>query len=100
MYSRIARRFSLRTGLTIVICVALLALPNIPLLVSRAAQKQKEAPAPKGKPRLGKPEGVLPDLEEIKKDPGAKREAPPPVPSTIRSPKNPLQPWNGRRVVR
>ncbi len=98
MYSRIAHRFSLRTGLTIVLRVALLALPNIPLLVSGAAQKQNEAPTPKGKPRPGRPEGVLPDLEAIKKESGVKREVPAPIPSTIRSQKNPLQPWNGRRV--
>ena len=98
MYSRVPRRFSLRTGLAFVICVALLALPNISLLVSGAAQGRSEALAPKGKPRPGRPEGVLPDLEAIKNEPGVEREAPPPIPSTIRSQKNPLQPWNGRRV--
>jgi len=55
-----------------------------------------KALGPKGKPRPGKPEGVLPDLETIKKESGKEREAPPPIPSTIRSQKNPLQPWNGR----
>jgi YD repeat-containing protein len=96
MDSSFAHRFSLRTGLVFVICVALLALPNIPILVSGAVQKKGEAPGPKGKPRPGRPEGVLPDLEAVKKD--VERQAPPPLPSTIRSPKNPLQPWNGRRV--
>ncbi|HEV8167806.1 MAG TPA: DUF4214 domain-containing protein, partial [Pyrinomonadaceae bacterium] len=98
MYSRIARRFSLRTGFAIIICGALLAPPNIPLLVSGAAQRQNESQAPSGKPRPGRPDGVLPDLEAIKKESRVKREPPPPVPSTIRSQKNPLQPWNGLRV--
>src|SRR5215216_3440578 len=98
MYSRRTRLSSLRTVLAFVICVALLALPKIPLLVSGAAQGQSEALAPKAKPRPGRPEGVLPDLEAIKNESGVEREAPLPIPSTIRSPKIPLQPWNGRRV--
>jgi len=98
MYSRVLRRLSRRTGLAFIVCIALLTLPNIPLLVSGEAQRTDEAPASKGKPRPGKPEGVLPDLEAIKKEPGVAREAPAPIPSTIRSQKNPLQPWNGRRV--
>ena len=98
MFSRVPRRFSLRTGLAFIICVPLLALPNIPLLVSGAAQGQRAALDPKGKTRPGRPEGMLPDLEAIKNDAGVERQAPPPIPSTIRSQKNPLQPWNGRRV--
>ena len=98
MGSHIAHRFALRIGLALVICIALLAPPNIAILVSGAAQRAAEAPASKGKPRPGKPEGVLPDLEAIKKESGVQREAPPPIPSTIRSPKNPLQPWDGKRV--
>ncbi|HJY30605.1 MAG TPA: hypothetical protein VJ306_21405, partial [Pyrinomonadaceae bacterium] len=98
MYPRAPRRFSPRIGFAFVICVALLAPPNIPLLVSGAAQRTGEALDSKVKPRPGKPEGVLPDLEAIKKEAGAKREAPPPIPSTIRSPKVPLRPWDGRGV--
>ena len=52
MYSRARRRYSLLTVLAFVICVALLALPNIPLLVFGAAQGQNGAPDPKGKPHL------------------------------------------------
>ena len=98
MYSRVTRRFSLQTGLAFVISVALLTLPNIPILVSGAAQRKSEALAPKGKPRPGRPEGVLPDLEAIENESGVEREAPPPIPSTIRSQKNSGKPWDGRRV--
>ncbi|MCA1577176.1 MAG: hypothetical protein LC794_07420 [Acidobacteria bacterium] len=58
-----------------------------------------------GKPRPGKPEGSWPNLDEVQRegDPargrdGGQRTGPPPIPSTLRSPKVPLQPWNGRRV--
>jgi len=98
MDSPIARRFSVRTGLAFVICLAVLAPPNIAILVSGATQRNGEPLGPIGKPRAGRPEGLLPDLEAIKKESGKEREAPPPIPSTIRSPKNPLQPWDGRRV--
>jgi len=55
-----------------------------------------------GKPRPGRPEGSWPNLEDVqregKPEVGQEREAAPPIPSTLRSPKVPLQPWNGRRV--
>src|SRR5688572_4856016 len=55
-----------------------------------------------GKPRPGKPEGSWPNLDEVQREGDSARErqrtAPPPIPSTLRSPKVPLQPWNGRRV--
>jgi YD repeat-containing protein len=59
-----------------------------------------------GRPRPGKPDGNWPNLEEVQRESegtasgqtGREREAAPPIPSTLRSPKVPLQPWNGRRV--
>src|SRR5215216_6241585 len=98
MYRRAVQRFSLRTAIAVTICIALLPLPGISTLVSGAAQGQSQGGSKKGKPQPGKPEGMLPDLEEVKNESQLEREPAPPVPSTIRSPKNPLQPWNGKRV--
>lgn len=90
----LAQRFLFRVTLISAICVALL-LPNAPLS-TKAASSPSASRA--GRPRPGKPEGVWPDLEDIKKDSNITRETAPPIPSTIRSPKSPLRPWNGRRV--
>ena len=49
------------------------------------------------KPRREKPEGALPDLEEVQGE-VHEREAPAAIPSTMRAPKVPHEPWNGRRV--
>jgi len=51
-----------------------------------------------GHPIPGAPEGELPDLEDVKRESHRVRPSQPPVPSSIRSPKVPLQPWDGRRV--
>lgn len=96
MYSRVAKLLTLRTAIALTISVALLASPGISLVVSGAALGQHEER--RAKPRPGKPEGELPDLEDVKQESGIERETPPPIPSTVRSRKNPLQPWNGRRV--
>ncbi len=57
-------------------------------------QKQKR----EGHPKPGKPDGVFPDLEDVQREADVEREPAPPIHSTVRSPKNPLNPWNGRRV--
>lgn len=94
--SLIAPKFLLRVTLVLVICAALL-LPNTILLSgSKAAPVQGAGRV--AHPRPGKPEGVFPDLIEVKNESGITREPAMPIPSTIRSPKNPLEPWNGRRV--
>lgn len=95
MYRHVAHRLTLRTAIAITICVALLPLPGISFLTPGAAQGQREER--KAKPKPGKPEGELPDLEEIKQESGIEREAPPPIPSTIPSKKNSGKPWDGRR---
>jgi YD repeat-containing protein len=66
--------------------------------VSVFGQGQTQAAGRTGRPRPGKPEGELPNLENIKSESRIERKAPPPIPSTMRSPKTPLEPWNGRRV--
>jgi YD repeat-containing protein len=95
---RVAHRFSLRLVLALMICAALLPVPSFRLLVTEAAQGQSDSRRPNGSPRRERPEGLLPDLEQIKNDSQVEREAPPPIPSTLRSHKNPERPWNGRRV--
>jgi len=49
MYSRIACRFSLRTGLAIIICGALLALPKYPITRVRSSAETKRSAHSKGK---------------------------------------------------
>lgn len=46
----------------------------------------------------GPPEGTFPDLDEIRQRTPARPRAPRHVPSTIRSRRSPLVPWNGIRV--
>ena len=97
MYSRVAQRLTLRTAIALSICIALLPTPGLSLLISGEAQAPNQAEGRTGKPRPGKPEGVWPNLD-VKNDPSVEREAPPPIPSTIRSPRNSGKPWDGRRV--
>jgi hypothetical protein len=81
----------------LIIVIALMPVPCVSLLRSVIAQDQgKGASGPRPKP--GKPEGTLPDLEEIRRESRLEREPPAPIPSTVRSPKVPQQPWDGRRV--
>src|SRR6185369_5529446 len=90
-------RISLRIPLVLLISVALLPVPCVSILVD--AMGQSPGRAPRGAPpRPGKPEGVLPDLDAVKNESWIEREPPAPVPSTIRSPRNSGQPWDGRRV--
>ena len=96
MYLRVAQRLALRTVIAFTLCIALLPLPGISFLISGAAQGQREEH--KSKPKPGRPEGELPDLEDIKQESAIEREPAPPIHSTIRSPKNEGKPWDGRRV--
>src|ERR1041385_209788 len=96
MYSHLPQRLTLRIGVAFTICLALLPIPGSSLSISGAAQSQ--AGNRNGKPRPGKPEGMLPDLEDAKNESQTERQPSPPIPSTIRSRQNPLQPWNGKRV--
>ena len=89
---RSLRHFRLLVSLCL-ICASLLI---VPLLVIEAAQERPRGRVGHAKP--GKPEGVLPNLDEIRNEPPLEREPPPPIPSTIRSPKNAGKPWDGRRV--
>lgn len=96
MYSHVVTLCSsLRTFLALTICLALLPLADLSLLVRSRAQGVSPRA---GHARRGKPEGALPDLEDVKNEAQYERQAPAAIPSTVRSPKLPLKPWNGRRV--
>ena len=80
MYSRVAQRSTLRIVIAFTIGIALLPLPHVSLLISGAAQGAQQERKPK--PRPGKPQGELPNLEDAKQESGIQREAPPPMPSS------------------
>lgn len=89
-------RYTLRLCLALVLSATLLVLPNISFVASETVQRKNSAQQPP--PHRGKPEGILPDLEEVKNESDVTREAPAPIHSTVRSPKLSEKPWNGRRV--
>lgn len=94
---QIAQHFTLRLTLSFAICASLLLLPGVSLL-SEASQAQGQGAARNARPRHKKPEGTLPDLEDVKNESNVEREAPPPIPSTMRAKRNEGKPWDGRRV--
>src|ERR1044072_3084945 len=94
----IALRSSLRITLVLLIGVALLPAPCVSMLVSAMGQGQRRGPQTGPSPRPGKPEGALPDLDDVKREAAIEREPPAPIPSTIRSQRNSGKPWDGRRV--
>jgi len=97
--SVVSCRSALRIAVALTLCVLLLLVQNVSIVVNPAsAQGQRQSSNREGRPRPGKPEGDLPDLESVKSESSTEREPAPPVPSTIRSPKVPHEPWNGRRV--
>src|SRR5678816_3076569 len=93
---QIAQNFTLRIALSFTVCASLLLLPGVSLLSEASSQGQgtvrNARPGPK------KPEGTLPDLEAVKEESHVEREAPPPIPSTMRAKRNEGKPWDGRRV--
>jgi len=103
MFPHSSRWFSFRNAVAITVCVSLLPIA-VGWSTTRYARGQSVEQRA-GKPRPGRPEGSWPNLEEVQREgeaarerEGAQRTGPPPIPSTVRSPKVPLQPWNGRRV--
>jgi YD repeat-containing protein len=90
----------LRGSFTLLVLSSLVIIPNIPFLSWRAAainglQQQSER---MGNPNPGKPEATLPNLDAVRAERPSVREVPIPIRSTIPSRKNPLTPWDGRRV--
>ena len=97
MFPHLSRWSILRTAIAATIIFSLLLLSTVSWSVNAAAQTRRGEQLT-GAPRREKPEGVLPNLEEVQSESQWERESPAPIPSTIRSPKVPLEPWNGRRV--
>ena len=98
MYSHVVQRSTVRIAITFLLCISLLPLSSISLLVSGLAQGLNDFSEQKGKPRRDKPEGDLPNLDEVQNESLLEREAMPPIPSTTRSPRNAGKPWDGRKV--
>jgi len=97
--SVVAHRSALRIVVALALCLLILLSQDASLLVNgTSAQGQNQSSNRQGRPWAGKPEGNLPDLEEAQTESNVQREAAPPIPSGIRSPKVPHQPWNGKRV--
>jgi Domain of unknown function (DUF4214) len=94
---QIAQNFTLRLTLAFTICASLLLLPGVSLL-SEASQGQDQGVSRSARPRHKKPEFTLPDLEDVKNESHVEREAPVPIPSTMRAKRNEGKPWDGRRV--
>jgi YD repeat-containing protein len=97
--SAVAHRSAVQILLGLTLCASLLLGPNA-MFLSSVASAQGENPSSKreSRPKPGKPEGNLPDLEDVQDESHIEREPAAPIPSTLRSPKVPLNPWNGKRV--
>src|ERR671914_241379 len=94
-----AQRPLFRIILALIVCTSLLVIPNtLSLTDGVSAQGSDQNSTRQGRPRAGKPEGSLPNLDQTQNESNLEREPAMPIPSTMRSPKNPLKPWNGRRV--
>ena len=98
MSRRVVPRLTRRIAIALTLCTALLPMHRIWLLATEASQGPPEDSEQKAKPKPGKPEGLFPKLDDVRKEKQLEREAPPPVPSTIRSTRNTGKPWDGRRV--
>src|ERR1700752_3666261 len=95
MFPHLSHWSTLRTVLASLITACLLAST---VVWSASVGAQGQSQERRGKPRREKPEGTLPDLEDVRRESYEEREAPVAIPSTMRSPKVPVEPWNGRRV--
>jgi hypothetical protein len=84
--------------LALTVLAALMYSLFSPFLPSVNSQVETHRDERKGTPRPGKPEGTFLSLGEIKNQQSVSRERMLPVPSTMRSPRMPLEPWDGRRV--
>jgi hypothetical protein len=78
----------------LLITVALVFGSFLPLGVTVRAQRSAQARM--GNPRPGAPEGDFPNLNEVKRRPQETPVPRPEIPSSIRSKRNPLEPWNKR----
>lgn len=95
MSLRVAWRSTPRIVLALIIVSALLPTSSVSLLLNTFAQGHNQSGGRTVRAMPGKPQGSFPNLDDIQRE---KHEAPPPIPSTIRSQRNSGKPWDGRRV--
>jgi hypothetical protein len=91
----LAQNFTLRVTLSFTVCASLLLLPGVSLLSEASSQGQGTV---RKRPGTKKPEGTLPDLEDVKNESNVERQALPPIPSIMRAKRNQDKPWDGQRV--
>lgn len=101
MPSRFRSAQTQRKFFTLLLCYSLVLTYVVPFAMADA--RRFSSPARRAQENgligiAGAPEGVFPNLDEVKTRQYASPVAPPPIPSTLRSLRNPLVPRNGRRV--
>jgi len=66
MSRRVVPRLTRRIAIALTLCTALLPTHHMWLLATEAAQGRPEEPEQNARPKPGKPEGMLPNLEEVR----------------------------------
>ena len=97
--SSVVRNRYLRAALACGLSVALLLVSTIPALTQSEVTTQSRSQDNQrlGNPQPGRPEATLPDLELVRREGPKVRPVVEAVPSTMRSRKNAMQPWDGRK---
>ncbi|HEY8188612.1 MAG TPA: DUF4214 domain-containing protein, partial [Pyrinomonadaceae bacterium] len=67
-------------------------------VIARTSPGSGLAQSRRGNPQAGPPAATLPNLDEVRRARQRRPKAPPPVPSTVRGPRKPIEPRNGRKV--
>lgn len=99
MFSLAQKKTALRYFLVLGTAASFLLLPSAPFFIKTTAhttsaqELQRQA-----KPEPGPPVGIVPNLDEVRTQRPSIPHAPQPIESTIRSKKNELVPWDGRKV--
>jgi len=90
-----------RKFFALIICYSLLQLSIAPVAIAGGAKRpmpMKNAAQQGVRPQSGAPEGVFPNLDQLKRQQHSRPRAPQPMGSTARSRRKPLVPRNGIRV--
>jgi|SRR6185369_6262642 len=87
-------------ALSLILVAALMPVQCVSLLRSVIAQGQGKAAGNGPRPKPGKPEGTLPDLEEIQRESQVERQPPAPIPSTDLPPSSKAKHGHGPQIPR